>query len=336
MTTEEGLHWQIYKWLNHEFIESENTYRSKLDERENGTCLWFWKHSGVNDWLSTGDSSILWVHGAPGAGKSVLCSSIISKLLDEQKSVVYFFCVASQRSETDSDSTAPGLNSPEFILRSLVVQLLEGDPCFRVPNELRNLYKRRKKRLQLGDLKKILQCILDIHPRVYIVIDGLDEVDELDQVNPGQLKRLFKSLDLEPLGIVKWLFISQKTKAVDEELIHFKKNQQGSVAYRELDLAEVDSELKDEIKTLFKTAVEEKFSGSPDGFKRYILEPLVALTGENFLCAKLLSEDLKDCPSLEDFFKSMVVYQPGLENHYLRALRRMASVKTPSWTDAAK
>lgn len=251
--------------------------------------------------------------------------------------MAYFFCVSSQLREADPDSVTQKPNSPESIIRSLIVQLLESDRRCRVPDQVKELYKRHKRPgaslIGLGDLKTILRCILDIYSCSYIIIDGLDELDE-----PGQdrLKPLLKILDLDPLGVVKWLLVSQRTNAVDKTLDRFKNGAANrAVAYRELDLAEVDLQLRGEIKMMIQAALGGKFSSLPCEWESF-LNHLVTETEGNFLCAKLLLDDLKDCPSLDDCLRSARDHKPGLVHNYLRALRRMASVKAHSWITAAK
>ncbi|KAH9988610.1 hypothetical protein BJV77DRAFT_732029 [Russula vinacea] len=59
----------------------------------NGTAQWFFQGSIFNQWKSTG--SFLWVHGKPGSGKSILCSSIIQDITalcdGGRASMAYFY-----------------------------------------------------------------------------------------------------------------------------------------------------------------------------------------------------------------------------------------------------
>lgn len=340
MTAEEGLHDQILEWLNPDSIESSaSIYESRLGERRDGTCNWFWKYGGVKNWDSgSKGSSVLWVHGPPGLGKSVLCSSIISKLSGE-KSMAYFFCVSRQQSEPDPNSNVSKINSRELILRNLIVQLLVGDDAYRVPNQLKVLFKRHKRSRPIGwsVLKEILQSILSIHPRSYIIIDGLDEIDEPGRDNRNQLEKLLEILDLDCPAIVKWLLVSQKTKAVTEAMNRRPKSRQGRpTTYRELDLAEVDAELRYEIKTMMEATVKEGFPNLLSNQEVVVISLLVGLADGNFLCAGMLLGELDGCTSVDNLIKKIINYKPGLENHYLRALRKLASVDNSSWLDMAK
>lgn len=65
-----------------------------LSSRQEGTGSWFLSCPEYQEFLFT-DNSQLWLHGIPGAGKSVLSATIIESAvdhIDNRKAVVYFFC----------------------------------------------------------------------------------------------------------------------------------------------------------------------------------------------------------------------------------------------------
>lgn len=65
-----------------------------LSSRQEGTGTWFLSCPEYQEFLST-DNSQLWLHGIPGAGKSVLSATIIESAvdpIDDRRAVVYFFC----------------------------------------------------------------------------------------------------------------------------------------------------------------------------------------------------------------------------------------------------
>ncbi|KAH8987465.1 hypothetical protein EDB92DRAFT_1948568 [Lactarius akahatsu] len=71
---------------------STNYNIARRDAHE-GTAMWFFQGSTFRDWRVTG--SLMWIHGIPGSGKSVLCSSIIYELMFLREAglalVAYFF-----------------------------------------------------------------------------------------------------------------------------------------------------------------------------------------------------------------------------------------------------
>ncbi|KAK6361382.1 hypothetical protein TWF730_005115 [Orbilia blumenaviensis] len=79
--------------LNAEFLENEkwldplhdpyfelNSNRSK---RQKGTCGWIFDQEEYKQWYTSAGSSMLWVYGNAGFGKSVLMSAIVDSILDD-------------------------------------------------------------------------------------------------------------------------------------------------------------------------------------------------------------------------------------------------------------
>jgi Cdc6-like AAA superfamily ATPase len=49
------------------------------------TCLWLESEELVGKWLESGTSSLLWLNGAPGTGKTVLAASMIEKITKDNQ-----------------------------------------------------------------------------------------------------------------------------------------------------------------------------------------------------------------------------------------------------------
>ncbi|KAI0293479.1 hypothetical protein B0F90DRAFT_1399013 [Multifurca ochricompacta] len=58
-----------------------------------GTASWFTRGNTYKQWKMTG--SLLWIHGKPGSGKSILCSTIIHEIEQLQETgaalMAYFY-----------------------------------------------------------------------------------------------------------------------------------------------------------------------------------------------------------------------------------------------------
>ncbi|KAK3299555.1 uncharacterized protein B0H64DRAFT_371884 [Chaetomium fimeti] len=57
-----------------------NTRRHQIDQPEEGTNLWIWKHEEYKAWYAA-RRGILWIEGKPGSGKSVLASSMQKQIV---------------------------------------------------------------------------------------------------------------------------------------------------------------------------------------------------------------------------------------------------------------
>src|SRR5438876_2853718 len=70
----------------------------KVDDPAPGTFQWFLRHEKVLPWLSGDESTLLWIRGSPGQGKTVLSKFLLDHLesspfnLQQNAKVIYFFC----------------------------------------------------------------------------------------------------------------------------------------------------------------------------------------------------------------------------------------------------
>src|SRR5271155_4409804 len=103
------------------------TFRKfNVEDPAPGTLKWFLHDELVSSWISKEESSLIWIRGSPGQGKTVLSKFILDHLEDLAKShksvkVIYFFF-------SDRDERFRTVSS---ILRSLLKQLLTTSNLFR-------------------------------------------------------------------------------------------------------------------------------------------------------------------------------------------------------------
>jgi hypothetical protein len=61
----------VFAWLNMERLSHEDHCERVLRDCLPGSCDWVKDHPKVKQWLGTDSkSSVLWIHGKPGAGKT--------------------------------------------------------------------------------------------------------------------------------------------------------------------------------------------------------------------------------------------------------------------------
>ncbi|KAJ6538322.1 ankyrin repeat-containing domain protein [Mycena vulgaris] len=177
---------QVYGVVNKEKLEKwllsppEMTRKHNNTEkrRKDGTGRWFLEGKEFIEWQDNG--GVLWVEGHSGAGKSVLCSAVISKLDEDKRLVkklesprpapalVYFYFDFSNKETQDV----------EIALRRIILQL--SDQCPHPDRSLDEHYAGRQTLPSYKDLQKILPVLLRELGRTYIVLDGLDECDDYD------------------------------------------------------------------------------------------------------------------------------------------------------------
>ncbi|EZF35677.1 hypothetical protein H101_00809 [Trichophyton interdigitale H6] len=165
---------KIIQWLS--AVEQGITWSNHEDARKKhsqGTGEWALELQAFKEWKSTGPA-ILWMHGKPGSGKTVLSSSVIEHLQAEYDSeantlLSYFYF----------DFGTPAKQSATNCLRYLLSRLLTKAPD--VPQELRDLYVKKcnygSETPALSDLISIFKLFAESEAieNIFIAIDALDE-----------------------------------------------------------------------------------------------------------------------------------------------------------------
>ncbi|KAF8489917.1 hypothetical protein F5888DRAFT_1147957 [Russula emetica] len=158
----------IHKWLSPP--DPSKNHNIACDTHHKKTAKWFFQGRIYQEWKSTG--SLLWVHGKPGSGKSILCSTVIQD--------IGAMCKAGNASMAYFYFDFRDANKQR--LRDLVCSLLTQLSAHSAPHcdILSNLYSAHdegKSQPSDSDLAKCLKEMLTLpnqHP-TYLIIDALDE-----------------------------------------------------------------------------------------------------------------------------------------------------------------
>ncbi|EXJ53452.1 uncharacterized protein A1O5_13320 [Cladophialophora psammophila CBS 110553] len=159
----------IFHWLceHHYEAQFERAYQLYCSN----TCNWLLNDPAFLDW-SKARSSLLWMHGQAGSGKTIATSYLIHHLMDTKTAdclLAYFYYDA---------STIESLTSETFfgaIVKQFCSELSQ------LPDQLVDTYRRASSRLgspkqpNLTELKLFLQLLLESTHSATIFIDGLDE-----------------------------------------------------------------------------------------------------------------------------------------------------------------
>ncbi|KAH9069631.1 ankyrin repeat-containing domain protein [Lactarius deliciosus] len=147
------------------------------DRQHEGTAEWFFEANQFENWRLTG--SLLWIHGKPGSGKSVLCSAIINDLTilcDAGSALMAYFYFDFR----DLDKQAR-----RNLLPSLLVQLsTRSDPFCDI---LSRLYETHDNGARQPSDKALTQCLKEMltlpnQGPVYLIFDALDECPDTSDV----------------------------------------------------------------------------------------------------------------------------------------------------------
>ncbi|KAH9020379.1 hypothetical protein EDB84DRAFT_570384 [Lactarius hengduanensis] len=135
-----------------------------------GTAVWFFQGSIFIEWKSIG--SLLWIHGKPGSGKSVICSSVIQDIMAvcEAGSAImayFYFDFRDLKKQTCRD-----------LLLSLVSQLsTRSIPYCDILHHVYKTHENGTRQPSDDTLKSCLKEMLRLPGQgpIFLVLDALDE-----------------------------------------------------------------------------------------------------------------------------------------------------------------
>ncbi|KAJ5704052.1 hypothetical protein N7493_011190 [Penicillium malachiteum] len=173
--TQEKERNEILKWISS--IPFGKNHNRVKENRTPGTGDWILRHERFRDWKENNSSSLFWLQGSPGAGKTFLTSSVIDHIQDllsdspDHEGFAFFYCDRNDTLRTQALS----------VLQSFVRQLSTTE---RSPESIRvklrqayNLARSRGSDFQFVQCKEQILESLNIYPRTILVIDAMDECD---------------------------------------------------------------------------------------------------------------------------------------------------------------
>lgn len=226
----------------------QQNYEMSLRLRHPRTGLWLTFLPDFQTWLNKPDSR-LWLSGIPGAGKTVLASTIIEEALKKTSdgiATAFFFC----------DYKNKMTQTPENVLCVIASQLtIQGEEAYVLLERYwAELHPERglQKSESVPELQRLSRDMMKSFHQVYLVIDGLDEcgdhtagedvVDALMDItnDSDNISAAFLSRDED--SIKERLFNDSKKELEDQDLVRI------DVAARSQDVTEfVTSEIEKRI-----------------------------------------------------------------------------------------
>lgn len=250
-----------------------------IDEPTPGTLNWFLSTPEFSSWETREDSSILWIQGSAGQGKTLLAKYLLNyleKSVARQGSkavVIYFFFY--DREEI--------LSSVGAVLRVLIRQLLDvrNVDTFSVIAEKVEL---DKSMLSDDGLWEILERLLSAHVlgNITCVIDGLDECR--DPTGLVRLLRLFERITRHiptsrhvDTPTLKTIFLSRPAIDMERHVSKFSR------VYLKANPSDLDIFIRHEIKYLQLN----------DDLQEYTVRSLLGRAGQTFLWVSIVLKKLK-------------------------------------------
>ncbi|KAI4270179.1 MAG: hypothetical protein LQ337_006838 [Flavoplaca oasis] len=175
---------KILTWLS--TVQYREHHRTSFDAVMPGSGTWLQNKPEFVDWKTSSASSILWIHGIPGSGKSKLMSIVIQDILEAKlqntstSAFSYFYCTR--------DVAEKERANPDEIMRAVLKQLSCPAASQPIHAAVLREYRKRQKdadedglepsKLPLRDCKNLILEISDQLP-IVVMVDALDECDPL-------------------------------------------------------------------------------------------------------------------------------------------------------------
>ncbi|KAF2740308.1 hypothetical protein EJ04DRAFT_548375 [Polyplosphaeria fusca] len=314
---------KIIRWLSPEpYIQH---HKQTMQGVLIGTGQWLLSDPVFKKWKDDSASSILWLHGIPGTGKSKLVSVVVEDALARYKAgdspqPVFFYC--------SRNPAEPARSEPQAILASLARQLSCLEPGKPLLRPSVNLFKEKEAEgfasgsLQMDESLNLILQLIAQYPLTTIVIDAIDECDP--RKRHELLKALEKMLQNSP-SLVKIFVSSRNDQDIVLRLQHYPN-------------LEIDSQRNgDDIARFVNDQVEQlvhdrrllQYSNSEVEMKKLIVDTVIeGATGMfrwasmqiQYLCSFELDEDIKsslgrlppDLNTLYDELYGLLTTKPGL------------------------
>ncbi|KAF7191699.1 putative ankyrin repeat protein [Pseudocercospora fuligena] len=244
---------RIQRWLvapdvsfNHHEARSRHVY---------GTGEWLLESEPYRAW-TTGELPRLWLKGGPGAGKTILCASMIEAILNQVKVtkagvvLYHYFSFSSQEKQTY-----------QGLLLSLVSQMVDSSSRLGL---VRNACDRNQRHPSV--LETVLLEMLADHDCVFVLLDALDECpterDDRDDILAG-------IADLLERGSGIRLLITSRREPDIESLLR-------DMAFHEFDLQQARSDVSNDIDVFIRQTMDDlpRLRALPLGLREEIQETL--------------------------------------------------------------
>ncbi|EXF80679.1 hypothetical protein CFIO01_07532 [Colletotrichum fioriniae PJ7] len=193
-------------------VKVDEIHVTKKELRTEGTCEWLIRHPSFLAWEEPSSSSILWLNGQVGAGKSILTSKVIDRYRprpedslgspENDEGFAHFYC----------DRSLVGRRDVKSILSSYIVQLLTvSRHRDRWHKQLLMFCKNAaasRRSLEISECERFVRDLVNTYPRSILILDALDECEQRSRT---QIVSFFRALVRDSDRPVK-VFISSRSE----------------------------------------------------------------------------------------------------------------------------
>ncbi|OJJ95991.1 hypothetical protein ASPACDRAFT_35337 [Aspergillus aculeatus ATCC 16872] len=272
-----------------------------------GSGAWLFRDKAFTHWLdfSAKTPPVLWLQGIPGAGKTFLASLVVDKARTVTHTAFAFL------SHTYSSST-----SALSVLHSLIFQLagrnedMQDVLCHSTHDRIRS---------DVAVAVELLRDLLNCAGPAFLVVDGVDEIEELER---GIL--LKQLLLLSETCLEMRVFISSRRESdiaailekISESIRIDKRNEEGIQAF-----------VSQQLRQMFESR---EFPPDVQTQIRQSMEPLASKANGMFLYAKVVLSSIELLDDVAEICEELSLLPEDLDSAYARILLRINNLRPPS------
>ena len=162
---------KIIRWL--QYTDPSTNHNAACERREPLTGNWLLQSDDFAKWERE-PKQLLWLHGIPGCGKTILSSTVVEhvkSICKKDSQCQYIFYYFDFRDSKKQEVAG--------LLRSVLVQLASRD--LKTLKEVEKLYNQNDCGKQQPDKRSLLSILLSVlrsSLRTYLIIDALDECSQ--------------------------------------------------------------------------------------------------------------------------------------------------------------
>ncbi|KAK2470509.1 hypothetical protein H9L39_18126 [Fusarium oxysporum f. sp. albedinis] len=276
----------VIKWLSPPAVEAIHERHINARVSDPQSCRWIFDDPSFQNWSDPlyCSTPLLWINGKPGAGKSVLASTIIEEVKKTNDvSVCFFYCGFDDLERNNFVSLA----------RSLLSQLLVQNISLLLPFE-EKMSVSGQVVLTSSELSKDLLNTSLRSQKTFIILDGIDECSRDQRKDICQwFKTVVDSLSRTEQDEIRCLFISQDDGVGRKDLSMLPTISLTS----EHNLNDIER-----FSRRWQDTIEEKFGSlGDDGLD--ITQEIKSCSQGSFMFAKCVLEELYQQPTRADLLR---------------------------------
>ncbi|KAF6227916.1 hypothetical protein HO133_007644 [Letharia lupina] len=285
-----------------------------------GSGQWLLQDRQYIKWYEQSASSLLWLHGKQGSGKSTLVSLVVEDMIkrfeaSQSALPVYFYCTRS--------AAEPERSKPDTVLASILRQLSCVQPDAPLLSPVIEKYKRqgegfKSNGLELDDSRDLIIRLIEDYSMTIIVVDALDECDaEMRQ----SLLDAFEHILKESVGLVK-IFVSSRD---DQDIVYTLRDYPNLDISSDRNTADIEAYVKTEAQKLVNKGQLLRNSRAKEEMTALIIDQVCKGADGMFRWASLQLDVLRPLKRDEDIRAQLGRLPPKLEQLYVEAYNNLIS-----------